>query len=569
MSVRILSVLVLVSLTISCASGGVRDTTHSPLASSRVLLTGGVIYTANNGQFAEAFVMDHGEILAVGTNQEIAAFATADAQRIDLKGRLVLPGLHDSHTHILEGHMPLSGTCYVRAGRAPNELVNALTRCAPYQQVLDWVLGYGWDIYSFLESDDDPLTAIDAAIPDRPAAIMEETSHAVWVNSMALDALRIDATTPNPPGGIIAKDQYGRPNGLLIDNAGDLAFEAALTRTPRVDEAHYNGLLDGLDSLARNGITSFVDARAYWTRGYHEFYERADVENQLTARALLSLWAYPQMDDSVQIAELTRLFSNSSNNGVRRSQIKVYVDGIIGNTTARTISPYLIDYGFGTTKGLNYFDEDRLAGLIIALEPIGYDFHIHAIGAGGVRDALNAIERARSANPDLEPRHRLTHVEYVHPDDIPRFRSLGVIADIQLAGAFTDPKRFAQYNRPFIGASNPALPLPARALIDAGALVTLSSDFDVSPLNPFIGIENAVTRSRDALSVREAVDGYTINAAFLMRQEDRVGSIEVGKRADFVVVDQNIFTIDPERIDDTEVVLTVLDGNEVFRSPSY
>jgi len=541
-----------------------------PQTSSITLVTGGLIYTAANGVFAEAMAIDAGEIIRVGNNAEVMAFDEPGASLIELQGRLVLPGLHDSHVHILEAYSPLSRNCFMQSGQSPSALISSLRQCTATAALSDWIMGFGWDITSFLQSDENPLDAIDIAISDRPAAIMEETSHAVWVNSQALQVLGISAMTPDPPGGHIAKDSNGSPNGLLIDNAGDLAFEAGLARTPALDDATYQGLLFGLRRLSQNGITSFADARVYWTRGYHEFYSRAESAGRLTARVVLGMWAYPQMDDASQLTALRNFFSRSSSQLVQRSQVKLYVDGLTQNTTARTLVPYLVDYGFGTPMGLNYFDEDRLATYITELERVGYDFHIHAIGAGGVREALNAIERARDANPNVsDRRHRLTHVEHVHPDDIPRFAALGVIADIQLAGDFTDPEQFAIDSAAFIGANNPALPLPARALIDAGAIVTLSSDFDVSPLNPFQGIANAVTRSMDNLTVREAVDAYTTNAAYLMRHEERTGSLEVGKRADFIVLDRDIFTIPVTEIGATDVLLTVFDGNEVFRSSNF
>jgi len=575
----ILSTLAIIMVaTASACSGGDGSTLREesvpgvePQASSNITLyTGGIIYTAVAGQFAEAMAVEDGEIIAVGSNSKIEALDEPGAVEVDLQGRMVIPGLHDSHVHILEANSPLSGTCIVGRGRSPTELIEKLKRCAPRQEILTWVLGFGWDITSFIQSGENPLQAIDRAIPDRPAAIMEETSHAVWVNSRALEALGITQVSPDPAGGHIVRDADGFPNGLLIDNAGDLAFEAALARTPEIDEQHYQGLLDGLALLARNGITAIADARVYWSRGYHEFYDRAESEGKLTARATLSMWAYPQMDDATQLPQLASFYSRQPSQLVQKSQIKVYADGITVNTTARTLRPYLIDYGFGTPFGLNYFSEDRLASYIIELEKTGYDFHIHTIGAGGVRDALNAIERAMLANPTItNRRHRLTHLENVHPDDIPRFASMGVIADIQLAGDFTEPKQFAIDNEPFTGADNPALPLPARALINAGATVTLSSDYDVSPLSPFIGIANATSRGKNSLTVREAVDAYTINAAYLMRQENLVGSLEIGKRADFVIIDRNIFEIPNSEIRNTNVLLTVFDGDEVYRDKAF
>ncbi|MEM7281045.1 MAG: amidohydrolase [Pseudomonadota bacterium] len=569
------SLSVTLLLASGCSSGGTSDVPLQPSPppapeSSITLVTNGVVYTADDSRsVAEAFAVDDGEIIAVGSNVEIEALDEPGATRIDLEGRFVLPGIHDVHVHILEGNSPVID-CMVQPGVPPTQLIPMLRQCSNGQSGLEWVLGYGWDMFTLLESSEDPLAAIDEALPTQPAAIMEQTSHAVWVNSLALTALGFSSETPDPIGGHIAKDPQGQPNGLLIDNAGDLAFELALSRSAMLDQQNYLGLLDGLEQLARNGITSFADARVYWSRGFHEFYARAETEGQMTARGVLGLWAYPQFEDNGQLAELTTLYHRDDTKRVQRSQIKVYVDGITQNTTARTLRPYLIDLGFGTPFGLNYFDEDRLAQYIIQLERVGYDFNIHAIGAGGVREALNAIQRARDVNPNItDARHRITHVELVHPDDIERFAALGVIADLQLAGDFTDPVQFRADSIPFIGADNPALPLPARALIDAGAVVTLSSDFDVSPLNPFLGLSNAVTRSQDSLSVEEAVDAYTRNAAFVMRQEDRLGSLEIGKRADFVVLDQNILSISPDRIVDTQVLMTVVDGEEVFRSRQF
>ena len=538
--------------------------------SSVTVITNARIYHTGSGLFSQAMAFEKGVIIAVGSNADVLSMAGSRAEIINLEQKLVLPGLQDGHAHILEASFPLAGTCIVPARQRPDRLIQVLKECAPKQTVLNWVLGFGWDILTFLDASENPLDAIDEAIPDRPAAIMEETSHAVWVNTRALEALGITQFTPDPPGGIIARDANGFPNGLLIDNAGDLAFEAALVRSAEIDEQHYLGLLSGLEQLAPYGITSFADARVYWTRGYHEFYARAEAEGWLKSRVVLGMWAYPQMNDTEQIATLANLFSRNADQLVQRSQIKVYADGITQNTTARTLRPYLIDLGFGTPMGLNYFSEDRLTYYITELERVGYDFHIHTIGAGGVREALNAIERAQAANPDIRNRrHRLTHVEHVHPDDLSRFAELNVTADIQLAGAFTNPARFKADNDPYIGSDNPVLPLPARALLDAGARVTLSSDYDVSSLNPFVGIGRAVNRGNDSLTVREAVDAYTINAAYALGQENKVGSLEAGMQADFIVLDQDIFEIPTNQIQQTTILLTFFNGFEVFRSVRF
>ena len=529
-----------------------------------LLLHNARIYLSQPNQFASAVFIDDGKIVALGSDKALQKYQTQADEIIDLQGKLVLPGFHDVHTHILEANAPMSGTCIVQFGATPRDSLAHLKVCSSKQIGTEWVLGWGWDIETFISSGQNPRAVLDEAIPNRPAAIMEQTSHAVWANSKALQLLGIDRHSPHPVGGIIAKTKDGKPNGLLIDNAGELAFELALKPSKDLDELHYQGLLNGLDQLAENGITSFVDARAYWTRNYHILYDRANRENLVNAHAILSLWAYPQMDDDNQLKRLKQLYRYDPNALINRNQIKLYVDGITHNTTAIPSHPYKVDSHFETPMGLNYFTEQRLAKYLIELERTGYDFHIHAIGSGGVHQALNAIEKARTANPTLNPRHRITHVEHVERKDIKRFAELGVIADFQFAGAFTEPEIFNEFSHHYLGDNDQVLPLPARILFDASATITLSSDFDVSPLNPFIGIHRIVNRSEGALSLTEAIDAYTINSAYLMRQENHVGSIAVGKQADMIVLSQDIFTIPKHKIKQTKVLMTFFAGNQIY-----
>ena len=209
---------------------------------------------------------------------------------------------------------------------------------------------------------------------------------------------------------------------------------------------------------------------------------------------------------------------------------------------------------------MNYFTETRLAQYIKALEGTGFDFHIHALGNRAIHEALNAIEK--SGTP--KGRHRLTHVEYVDPDDYDRFAELNVTADAQVAGDFTQPNQWHE-NDYLVGSALANNIIPLKNLKKANARITLSSDWDVSKLNPFIGLQNAITRSPQEISLADAVKAYTLNAAYVMRQEDKVGSIEVGKEADLVVLDRNIFEISATQINKTKVDLTYLKGKIVFK----
>ena len=243
----------------------------------------------------------------------------------------------------------------------------------------------------------------------------------------------------------------------------------------------------------------------------------------------------------------------------------MYSDGLLDSGTAKLVEPYVNDIGYGKDgRGINYFEENRLAYYIIELEKTGFDFHIHALGDGAVRESLDAIEFAQLTNSDTDTRHRLTHLELIHPDDINRFEELGVIADFQVAGEWALPEN-NDYLEEFIGKERLIDYLPVRSVYDTNAVVTLSSDYDVSSLSPFVGMQHALSREHQSMSDLESViESYTINGAYLMRQEDKTGSIEVGKFADLIIVDQNIFEVPIDKIGDTQVLFTYLEGEQVF-----
>ena len=364
----------------------------------------------------------------------------------------------------------------------------------------------------------------------------------------------------NPEGGIIMRDANGEATGILVDNAGNMLLQLALAPTPTREQNDYLGLTEfGLPELAKYGITSVCDARTYWKRNHHAIWKRVEDEGKLTVRANLGLWAYPSEDDASQLAMLKSLYSNDANSLLKINQIKLYSDGIIHSTTAAMHDDYLVDiFGMSTNNGLNYFTKQRIASYVAELESTGFDFHIHALGNRAVSESLDAIEQSGTSNG----RHRLTHVEYVRPVDYPRFAELNVTADAQVAGDFTKPE-FWNDNDHLVGSAVATNIIPIKSLTAANARITLSSDWDVSTVNPFVGLQNAVTRSPQELTLEQAVAAYTINAAYVMRQETIVGSLEADKEADFIILDRNIFEIQPTDINKTKVVDTYLRGVKV------
>jgi len=535
-------------------------------AAGNVALINGKVYTVNEKQpITEAVVVNNGSIVFVGSTADAQGYINADTVIVDLKGKLVLPGLHDSHLHPLEAGSEVI-TCLLDSTLSLAAQQDTLRACGQVDIGLDWVLGWGHSLELLLAMKKNPREFLDEMIPDRPVAIMEETSHSVWVNSKALALAGITASTPNPGGGAILKDVVtGEPNGILLDSAGEMAFDIAFEPSAVLEELNYQGLLNGLQQVAENGITSIVDARLYWKRNYLKAWQRAEIEKKLTARAVLSLWAYPLDEDTQQIETLKGMYSDNTESLIRLTQIKMYSDGIMHNSTAALIEPYKNYFQEVGAYGLNYFSQERMTRYVTELETAGFDMHIHAIGDRAVRESLNAIESARNRNKafDRPRRHRLTHVELVNDDDYERFAELDVIADFQLAGDFTLPEN-SYWSEEQIGERHNNL-LPIRSIYDTGALVTLSSDWDVSSLSPFVGMQNALQRGEQSLpDIGSVIRAYTINAATLMRQEGKTGSIEVGKWGDLIVVDKDILTAKVADISKTKVLLTLLEGETVF-----
>lgn len=563
----------LATMLAACTTGGSGEEEGSSLdGPADVVLHEGAVYTVNPAQpWAEAVAVRDGRITAVGSNELIADQIGPETQVVDLSEQLLLPGFQDDHIHIQEASST-AFTCFLRRGTPPEQLSSTMSRCRPGPG--DWVLGWGFSIDNLIKQvrrgQRTPLEIIDEAIPDHPAAMMEETSHSVWANSLALDLAGITSDSPNPTGGVIARDKSGAPNGLLLDSAGEAVFDAALNRTDELVDVQYEGLQWGLRQLAKNGITSVADARVYWKRADLEVWQLAESKGTLTTRATLGLWAYPDEGDARQIAKLISLYDPNPDGLVHVNEVKLYSDGITLNGTAAMLRPYergfliyIKPLGVKSRNGLNYFDETRLTRYVTELERAGFDMHIHVLGDRGAHEALNAIESAIDANGSIDRRHRLTHVELVDASDIPRFAELGVGADAQVSGEWTTPEAWSD-NRPMVGdRANNFIPL--RSLYDAGARVSLSSDWDVSSMNPLVGIEHSLTRDPQSLpNLETAIAAYSIVPAFNMRQEDTTGSVEVGKFADLVVLDRNLFEIAPDKISEVSVVSTWFAGEQIY-----
>ena len=523
--------------------------------------TNAQIYTVDDtNPWAEAMIIVNGKITHIGTTSEIDSQINESALIKDLGGKFIMPGIHDVHMHPLEASSSNFDFIISDEILDAEEYYNDIKTASDAKSGDDWLLGWGHYIHTILEAERNPKEILDDISTTRPIAIMEQTSHSFWVNSKALEITGITALSENPTGGVIMKDDFGEPTGVLVDNAGNVLLDMVLTATPEREQKDYDGMVNfGFQELAKYGITSVCDARTYWKRNHHKTWKKLADDEMLTSRMNLGIWLYPTEDDDTQIAMIKALYENDDSDLLRSNQIKVYIDGIIPNTTAALHGDYKIDlFGGMTNNGVNYVTQDRLEKYIKELEPIGYDFHIHAIGDRGINEALNAIENAGTS----AGRHRITHCEFVNPSDYTRFADLNITADCQVAGDFTNPDHWSE-NHDFIDEELAQNVVPIRSLIENGARLTLSSDWDVSTLNPFISMQNAVTRAPQAISIEDVIKAYTINPAYVMRQESKVGSLEVGKEADFLVLSQNLLEAATANISATTVIETYLQGEKV------
>ncbi len=532
----------------------------------------GKIYTANaNEEFAQAIAIKDGKIVYVGGDAGINDFIGENTEFFDLDSQVMLPGIHDVHVHALEASADSWGACVLDDNEAdPENYLDVLFDCNLQVNSNGWLVASGHSLLSLLEATRSPAEMLDDIFPDQPIAILEKTSHSVWVNSKGLEKIGFTSSTPDPVGGHIVKDPYSnKPNGILLDNAGDEVLAQAFKTNASIEDGNYAGLVEyGLPQLAQNGITSMVDGRTYWKRNMQDAWYGAKEAGKLTTRVVMGLWAYPDDSDEELIANLKALY-DEGDDMLRATQVKLYSDGITINATAAMHEPYHDHLDLPFDKGLNYFSGARLKTFIAALEKENFDFFIHAIGDRGITESLDAIEAARNANGDIGARHRITHCEIVAPSDFPRFAALNVVPDVQVAGDFTQPANWEEAEF-LIGKERTENLYPIKSLYEANARLTLSSDWDVSELNPFIGIQNAITRIPQELpTVEAAVNAYTINAAYVMRQEDKTGSLEVGKYADLIIIDRDIFSVNKDQIRNTNVLLTMLGGKEVYTSTDF
>jgi predicted amidohydrolase YtcJ len=526
-----------------------------------VLLRSGTIHTMDeDGTIAEAMVVRGGEIVYVGDNEGAHAHEDGITTIIELSNKTILPSFHDTHTHLIAGGTDL---LYVDLFTATtvNELVDAVKTWADQNPEAPWIRGSGWNMATFERLLN--KSQLDVVLPDRPVLLFSSDGHTAFVNSMALELAGITALSPDPEHGQIERDEMGEPTGVLQEAASELVADLI---PPYPVEHVDKGLALAMHEANQFGITTIVDAgvRDWMLAGY----ARAEAAGDLTLRVHAAVWIEPDMLGELDQADALR--RQYSSEWVQVDSVKFFVDGLIESKTAALLEPYTT----GDNGKLIYSDK-QLREAAIELDAMGFQLHAHVIGDAATRQFLDAIEAVMEANGSRDRRPQLAHLELVDPADWPRFAQLGAHANFQMSWAYPD-SYIQDLTLPVLGEQRSQNLYPIGGLHAAGATIVAGSDWSVSSMNPFEAIEIAVTRQdpltnegpqltpEQRIDVTTALEAYTSHAAKATFSEDLVGTLEVGKRADFVIVDRDPFAIPHAQLSDVQVEATWLDGAPVF-----
>ena len=554
-----------IALGIACASH------ESPRVD--VLIRNARVYTVDESQpWAEAVAIRGDRIVWVGSD------ADADQQRgdrtrvIDAEGRLLLPGFIDSHNHIRSGNWPNS--LNLQSAATLEEIQDQIREFARANPELPWIGGGGW-AYTALPGDGLPRAEYLTGLTDeRPAYFISYDAHTAWLNREAMEAIGltrgselaehevvvVDALTGEPTGVVHGVVSLGSANKVLNrlweqlpeDDGADESLEASLAQA-----LGYGITTIVAPQTSVEGLSTFVRARD---------------SGILKSRLAVALF-HPIGTTEAELVEFATARRHFDDDQMRVSAIKLYIDDVIEAHTAAMLEPYS---DMPEETGETFYSAVDFNPLVARLDASGFQIFVHAIGDRGVRVALDAFEHARHVNGIRDSRHQLVHIEVVSPEDMPRFHELGVVACMQPRHAM--PGGIGQWVKA-VGPERVQRALPWRSLHDAGAVLAFSSDWDVTEMDPMIGIYTAVTRQsldgnppggwipEQTVSLETAIRAYTLNGAYANFAEQNRGSITVGKYADLVLLSANLFEIPHQEILDTKVVLTMVGGSVVYRAP--
>ncbi len=506
---------------------------------------------------ARSLAVLNGRIVAIGSDTDTRSLIGPRTRIIDAGDKLIIPGFNDAHAHFMETGQQLSSVD-LRTAATPAEFVQRIKDFAAKLPKGRWILGGKWDHENWTPADLPTAAMIDAATPDHPVFIDRLDGHMALANTLAMKLAGVNKETADVAGGLIVRDAQGVPTGVFKDSAMNY-FQKALPASSWEQKLEFAQA--ATDHAASLGITSVQDMSANTDVGaYQELKRKGRLKTRVYGCSQLS--EYKRWEQT----GVRHAFGDAM---VRVGCLKGYADGSLGSTTAWFFEPYLDD---PKTSGLASDEMPKMAEVVDAADKAGLQINIHAIGDRANAVVLDTYAAIAKANGDVDRRFRIEHAQHLRQEDIKRFAEQKVVASMQpfhiiddgrWAGKRLDEKRLAGT-------------YVFRTLLDTGAVLAFGSDSPVAPLNPLLGVFAAVTRRTlddknpngwipaQKITVDEAVRAFTWGSAYAEYQETDKGTLEVGKLADFVILSEDIFTIDPVRIAGVTVLSTIVDGKVVF-----
>ncbi|MFC1527285.1 amidohydrolase [Candidatus Neomarinimicrobiota bacterium] len=540
------------------ALAGMINMSCSDQKQSDLVIIGGKVATVDDDfSITEAVAVKSDKIIFVGANEDVKKYIGSKTKLIELNGELVLPGLIDSHGHL---------TGY---GKALEDI--DLVGTKSYQEVLDlvkekvksvesgeWIRGRGWDQNDWEIKEFPQHQALSNITPNNPVILSRIDGHALLVNQKAMKIADIDKNTPNPAGGKIQINSVGLPTGIFIDNAEKLITDYV----PKYSAEKIRSIITNAASRCTElGLTGVGDAGIPISRIDDYIYLIDNNKMPIRINAMLADTVVNDMNLFLQKYKI----DSYGNDFLRVKSVKLYVDGALGSRGASLLEEYSDD---PENSGLIVTDNYHMLEVCKAALESDFQVCTHAIGDKGIRTMLDVYEEALQENPNADHRFRIEHSQIVNLNDIQRYSDLGVIPAMQPTHAVSD----MLWTEDRIGAKRVRGAYAFRNFLDEGIIIPCGSDFPVETNNPLIGIYHAVTRQdengypkggwlpKQKMTIEEVIKGYTIWAAYAAFQEDILGSIEVGKYADFTILDKDILTIKPAEILSTRPIYTIVGG---------
>ena len=533
------------------------------------------IYTVDPARpWAEAVAIKDDRILATGGDAEILHFVSSRTRVLDVRGRLVLPGFIDSHNHITFGSDP--DVLQLSDVRSPREIYERVRFAVATRQEGGWIEGEGWNYSIFPGGALPTWRDLEGLTNDRPAFLVSYDVHTVWLNRAGLKKLGVVRGTASLPFGEVDVDpRTGEPTGILrsfatmgLSTEGNAALRKVLPSAST--ERRYARLKRNLEIAARFGITTIVEPQAFLED--LPLFSRARQEGLLRPRLQLALF-HPRGTTEADLDRYDEARRQFNDDHLRVAAIKLYIDDVVEPHTAALLRPYS---DAPSLKGETLYTLEEFKTVAARLDRLKFQMFIHAIGDRGIRTALDALQFAREQNGPRDSRHELIHIECLSPEDLPRFKALGVTACMQPRHCAPDITGKWAMN---IGPERSRYAWAFRSLKEAGATLAFASDWNVAEMDPLVGIYTALTRQgldgrpaggwipEQTIDLETALRAYTIQGAWANFVEGSRGSIAVGKYADLILLADDLFALPPAKIKDTRVLLTLVGGEEVYRSP--